>query len=215
MCCVVAVIAVGSGAPLTAQAIRTPLVLEALPGSTLTIRGSTSIGVRWHCTATNIEARVAVAMRAQGDTAALPDVRGLALHVPVSQLKCQSGAMERAMRRAIKADRDTAAQIISGRFDIVDASVPTPNRRHLFGTLRVAGVERNIFLSATVDRGADSSLHVRSSVPLTLSAFGIAPPRVLLGAVRARDAIVVEVSLNYPDPLFNAILATSTRRGRR
>lgn len=180
------------------HAQETPTVLEALPGSTLTIRGSTSVGAPWHCTAPNVTARVAAVPLA--DATALPDVRGIALHVPVSTLKCQSGLMERQMRRTIRADVDTAAQYISGRFDIQDdASAPAPNQRFLYGAIRVAGTERNIFLKVVIDRLSDGTLHAKSRVPLALTDFGMVPPRVLFGIVRARDAVVVEVDLRYRD----------------
>ena len=122
------------------------------------------------------------------------------IHVPVSTLKCQSGMMERAMRQALRADRDTAAQHISGIFEIYDESQPLdPREAHLAGALHVAGAQRNVFLRASIEPRADV-LHVRSVVPLTLSSFAIEPPRVLFGAVRARDAIIVEVELRYPRP---------------
>ena len=187
-------------AALTAGGLhaQAPAVLDALPGSTLTIRGSTSVGAPWHCVAGTVVARVAVMPAA--DSAALPDVRGIALHVPVSALKCQSGLMERQMRKTIRADVDTAAQSISGRFDIQDdAPAPRPNQRFLYGAIRVAGTERNVFLNVTIDRLPDGTLHARSKVPLALTEFGMVPPRVLFGIVRARDAVVVEVDLRYRD----------------
>ena len=187
--------------PAFAQVPSDPVVMHALPGSTLTIRGSTSVGAGWHCTSSGIDARVAVAPPVDSQISALPDVRGIALHVPVATLKCQSGPMERAMRRTIKADVDTAAQTISGRFDIADdAPPPRPNQRYLFGALRVAGMERNVYLAATIDPQADGTLRVRSRVPLALTHFGMTPPRVLFGMVRARDAVVVEVDLLYSPP---------------
>ena len=104
------------------------------------------------------------------------------------------------MRQALRADRDTAAQVISGVFEIYDDMKPVdPGEAHLAGALRVAGVQRNVFLRASIEPQVDA-LHVRSVVPLTLSSFGIVPPRVLFGAVRARDAITVEVELTYPRP---------------
>jgi hypothetical protein len=180
------------------HAQETPSVLEALPGSTLTIRGSTSVGAPWHCTAPNVSARVAAVPLP--DSTALPDVRGIALHVPVATLKCQSGLMERQMRKTIRADVDTAAHYISGRFDIQDdASAPAPNQRFLYGAIKVAGTERNIFLNVVIDRLADGTLHAKSRVPLALTDFGMVPPRVLFGIVRARDAVIVEVDLRYRD----------------
>lgn len=184
-----------------AQPAQTPVVLHVLPGSTLTIRGSTSVGASWHCTSSSIDARVAVAPPMDTGVSTLPDVRGIALNVPVSALKCQSGPMERAMRRTIKADVDTAARWISGRFDIADDLPPAqPNQRYLFGALKVAGVERNVYLTATIDPQPDGTLRVRSRVPLALTEFGMVPPRVLFGIVRARDAVVVDVDLTYRAP---------------
>jgi hypothetical protein len=191
----------GSLARAQESATPTPDVLEALTGSRLTIRGSTTIGKSWSCTAPNVLSRVAVAPAEHTQqTGTIPEVRGVMIHVPVSALRCQSGLMERAMRSALKADRDTAALNITGVFEIYEEVKPvSPEEAHLAGALRVAGQERNVFLKAHVEPQADV-LHVRSVVPLKLSSFDIEPPRVLFGAVRARDAIRVEVDLRYPRP---------------
>jgi hypothetical protein len=146
---------------------------------------------------------MAVAASGSEDPAVLPDVRGVTIEVPVSALRCQSGPMERSMRRALKADRDTAALNISGRFEIPDdVAPPRVGERLLVGALRVAGAERIVSLSARIVYETDGSMRVRSVVPLTLTEFGITPPRVLFGAVRARDAISVEVDLRYPHASF-------------
>src|SRR5688572_25217979 len=101
--------------------IASPIVVNAMSGSSLTIRGSTTIGANWHCASTGVESNMAVAARAaHEDRSMLPEVRGVTIHLPVAALRCQSGGMERAMRRALKADRDTAAQSIVGRFEIAD-----------------------------------------------------------------------------------------------
>lgn len=175
-------------------------ILHASPSSALTIRGSTTIGARWHCMASNVDARLAIVAPAVSD-ATLPEVRGVAVQVPVSALRCQNGAMERAMRNALKVEQDSSARTITGRFEIYD-SIPATSRAHplLAGGLRVAGAERNVLLRAAVIRDRDGAMRVRSVVPLLLSQFGIAPPRVLLGWVRARDAVSVEIELHYPPP---------------
>lgn len=178
-----------------------PDVLQAIEGSTLTIRGSTTIGAHWHCQAPNVLSRVAIAPADHaGRRPEIPEVRGVTIQVPVSALRCQNRLMERAMRHALRADRDTAAQTILGVFEIYDETKPTdPREAHLAGALRVAGTERNVFLRAQIEPEKDA-LRVRSIVPLTLSSFGIEPPRVLFGAVRARDAVTVEVDLRYRNP---------------
>lgn len=194
-------ILVTSRASVLAQGVAPAAeVITALPGSSLTIRGSTTIGAPWHCRSDGMESRVAIAPNRGSGPAGL-EVRGVTVFVAVSALRCQSGPMERAMRKALRADRDTAAQSIIGRFEVPD-TIPPPkaNEAQLVGGLRVAAVERGVFLRATVEPQADGSMRVRSRIPLTLSQFRIEAPRVLFGAVRARDAISVEVDLLFPAP---------------
>ena len=189
-------------APAHAQgSLAQARVLEALAGSTLTIRGSTTVGARWHCRSNGMQSRVAIA-GGSSNGSTIPEVRGVTVYVPVSALRCQSGPMERAMRHALRADRDTAAQHIIGRFEVPDTIpvVHAANEAHLVGGLRVAAVERGVFLHASVLPEPDGTLRVRSQIPLTLSQFRIEAPRVLFGAVRARDAISVEVDLRFPAP---------------
>jgi hypothetical protein len=61
----------------------------------------------------------------------------------------------------------------------------------------VAGRERRVALCAGVEPRADGTFLVRSTLPLTMSHFGITPPRVIFGAVRSRDAFEVEVELAF------------------
>lgn len=104
------------------------------------------------------------------------------------------------MWQALKADRDTAARVIVGHFELGDR-LPTSQTRevNLAGTLRVAGTERVITLRSIVTPLSDGSMFVHSEASLSLSTFGISPPRVLLGVVRARDAVTIQVDLRYTD----------------
>lgn len=177
-----------------AQSDDTPLAITARPGSTLTIRGSTTIGARWHCTATDIQATAVMRNGARSIDA--HEVMWVSVEVPVWTLRCQSGPMERAMRRAMRADRDTAS-VIAGHFATDPGRPDSTRAAHLAGALTVTGVRQDIVLSAETERLGDGTLRVHSIVPLTLSAFRITPPRVLFGMVRARDAISVEVNLLF------------------
>jgi hypothetical protein len=108
--------------------------------------------------------------------------------------------MERAMWQALKADRDTAARVIVGHFELRDGLPSSQSREvSLGGTLRVAGTERAIALRSVVTPLGDGSMSVRSEASLSLSTFGISPPRLLYGVVRARDAVTIEVDLRYAD----------------
>lgn len=118
------------------------------------------------------------------------------------------------MWQALKADRDTAARVIVGHFELRDA---LPNSRtrevNLSGTLRVAGTERDVELRSIVTPLTDGSMSVHSEASLSLSAFGISPPRVLLGFVRARDAVTIEVALRYT--AVRVALLSGDAAGRR
>jgi hypothetical protein len=102
------------------------------------------------------------------------------------------------MWQALKADRDTAARVIVGHFELGDG-LPTSQSRelNLAGTLRVAGTERVIALRSIITPLGDGSMSVHSEASLSLSAFAISPPRLLYGVVRARDAVIIEVDLRY------------------
>lgn len=168
--------------------------VAVLPGSLLTIRGSTTIGAKWHCSTDAVVANAMV--RPDAASVGADAVTGVTVTVLVSALRCQSGPMERAMRKAMRAEHD-AASAISGTF-AAHGSTASDARAHLDGSLVVAGVERAVVLDATVSDAPDGTFRVQATVPLLLSQFAITPPRVLFGAVRARDAIAVDVDLRFP-----------------
>ena len=180
------------------QAVSRPdsVSLRALPGSSLTIRGSTSIGASWHCSAPDV--RASAMLDAATTTFSVETIRAVSVRVPVWTLKCQSGAMERAMRKALRAETDTSSAIIG------DFTSPPPtllgdstHGARLEGTLTVAGVTQPVRLDVTA-RQRGNAVGVESTLPLTLSGFSITPPRVWFGAIRARDRITVEVDLRFP-----------------
>ncbi len=174
--------------------VATPVALKALRGSALIIRGSTTVGKGWSCTSTSLASTVI--LREGTGIVAPASIQTVSIVVPVSSLRCQSGAMERAMRKAMRSD-DPANAAIVGAFTAHPAKDTTAaNTAHLEGSLTVAGVQRAVSLEAPVAAMADI-LNVQSRIPLTLSQFNITPPRVLFGAVRARDAITVDVALLF------------------
>jgi hypothetical protein len=198
-----------SGAQTQATPSLTP-VLVSMPGSSLTIRGSTTIGARWHCTTDLVAAHAVMGSNSGSPVESADAVRSVSVSVRVWDLRCQSRPMERAMRKAMRAEHDTAATIVG--------SFAAPHERsqaeaaHLDGALVVAGVQRAVWLEAAVAPEIDGSLRVTSTVPLLLSSFRITPPRVLFGSVRARDAITVEVDLRFPATVRALQAADSQRR---
>lgn len=201
------VVVLGSATAIAAQTQTTSVIpaLTALPGSTLTIRGSTTIGAKWHCSTDDVISRAEIRPVSGGAVEAL---RQVTVSVRVWDLRCQSGPMERAMRRAMRAEHDSTA-VILGQFASAGSG---DSAAHLDGSLNVAGVQRAVWVDATVADQIDGTLRVRTSVPLLLSSFAITPPRVLFGAVRARDAILVDVDLRFP--AFGNVADTGARKPR-
>jgi len=185
-----AVALVAGAAGASAQDTEPPVALKALHGSALIIRGSTTVGKGWSCTSTSIAATVILR---EGTAIASASIQTVSIVVPVGSLRCQSGPMERAMRKAMRADEPANANIV-GAFTAQPHSDSAT--AHLEGSLTVAGVQQPVILEAAVASVGDV-LNVQSRIPLTLSQFRIAAPRVLFGAVRARDAITVDVALLF------------------
>jgi hypothetical protein len=173
--------------------LTTPLA--ALPGSTLTIRGSTTIGAHWSCTATDIKAAAGLDIGARAFTAEA--VRTVSVNVLVFALRCQSAAMERAMRKAMRADSDSNSAIIGNFATRLANGAHQASNGHLDGALIVAGVKRAVVFDVIGERMSDSVFRVQCSVPLTLSDFNISPPGTLFGLIRARDSIAVEVDMLF------------------
>src|SRR5712671_3389152 len=120
--------------------------LHALSGSTLTIRGSTTIGAHWSCTASDVASTATLRVGTHGFS---PEgMETVSIAVPVFSLRCQSAAMERAMRKAMRADNDSTSAIV-GNFSASNIGIHHDNAMHLDGALTVAGERRTVVLEAS------------------------------------------------------------------
>jgi hypothetical protein len=187
--------------------------LAALPGSTLTIRGSTTLGAHWSCTATDI---AAVAGLDEGATAFTAEaVRTVSVNVLVYALRCQSAAMERAMHKAMRAESDSSSAIVGHFASHLTRNGREPGGAHLDGTLIVAGVQRAVVFDVVGEQLSDRVFRVQCSVPLALSEFKISPPGTLFGRIRARDSIAVEVDMRFARPKPGEVTAFGAAHSRR
>lgn len=184
-----------SGAAVAQPVHGTTVPLWALPGSTLTIRGSTTIGAHWSCVATDINAVAGLDPSAHALTAEA--VRTVHVNVLVFALRCQSPAMDRAMRKAMRADRDSNSAIVGTFAARMGRDTHQASDEHLDGALIVAGVIKSVVFDVIGERMSDSVYRVQCSVPLTLSDFKIDPPGTLFGLIRSRDSIAVEVDMRF------------------
>jgi hypothetical protein len=61
--------------------------------------------------------------------------------------------------------------------------------------VRIAGTERAIVATATVEADTSGTLHVRGAHVVRMTDFGLRPPRRFGGLLRVRDAITVHFDI--------------------
>ncbi len=188
--------------------------LTAGAGSAVALEGSSNVA-GWRCSGKSIDAQMVVAASADhinnvidriedGNIGvwmsepsrgrfATPDFN---LNVPVASFRCGNRVMESDMRRALKADRHpnvefTFVEVRGIRHDL-DSGL---YQADIAGDLTLAGVTRRIDLTVSALRMSRSSFRVRARLPLMMTDFGVTPPTVLFGAVRARNSLTVHFDL--------------------
>ena len=156
----------------------------------LWITGSSNIR-RFTCRADGVSGHVALRADASSgvtlsgkNTSSAPS-----LVIPLSQLDCGIGRMNRHLREAMRA---AEYPNVNFRLDRYDASVgddmPTV---HVVGRVAVAGVERPVVLDARLTADSLGVLHVQGVHVVRMTDFGIAPPRRFGGLLKVRDQIAV------------------------
>ena len=186
------------------------------PRSTLFLNGSSNVA-GWRCTGKTVKGTMTVAAPIakinevidrveDGNIAAWmsnpsaghfpqPEMQ---IIIPIDTLHCTGGRpMERDMSRALKADRFPA---IAFRFDGLRSGVTHDLDRHQYqaaiaGQLSLAGVDRSVALEVAVQRTSATEFRMTAELPVKMTAFGIKPPRALLGMIKSADALTVRFDL--------------------
>lgn len=167
-------------------ALVSPDRYEVTSGSHFWIDGTATTGA-WTCATEAVTGEGVLGGEALSATVA----------VPVRAFDCGSGPMNRDMRRALRAgDHPTIT------FELTDAETPRSQARpdvwvrvRVRGTLRLAGTQRPVTLTADGRQLADGRVEIRGRQPLRMSDFGVEPPSHALGLVRAHNDIVVRFNL--------------------
>lgn len=186
--------------------IRTALLLLLLPtaASALTVKPEGSLRVegdstlhKWSSTATVIF--VDIDPGAQGADAAAAvaggSLKSLELRVPVAELKSGESGLDKNMRKAMNADKHPAVS-----FKLVSWDLGKPAEGVLLaattGELTINGTTKTIALPLEMRPGA-GSVAVRGSYELKMSDYGIPPPKLMMGAIKVRDAVTVRFDLTF------------------
>jgi polyisoprenoid-binding protein YceI len=146
----------------------------------LWIEGGSTVG-GFRCTATEISLDA-------------PGGAGARVSVPVRALDCGHPVRTRHMRQALRAEAH--AHI---RLDVLgyDAAGEVPAATALLeARLTIAGASQVLRIPVALSRTPDGAVRrVRGKAALRMSEFGIAPPSVLMGAIRVQDALTVHFDL--------------------
>lgn len=119
-------------------------------------------------------------------------VKALKLTVPVAELTSGEKSLDKNMRKAMKSDKfpevvyDLGAAGVAASSGALAASTT--------GQLTIAGEKREIAMRLALVP-ADGAVAVRGSYELKMSDFGIEPPKLMMGAIKVKDAVTVRFDL--------------------
>jgi polyisoprenoid-binding protein YceI len=143
-------------------------------------------------------------------TSAVPRfLQRVEIRVPVSNLKCGHGQMDKNLLKALKSDAAPTITYILGTFDVDPAQTIDAVSLKTAGTLRVAGQESSVRMSVAATWQADGSIKAVGTLPILMTDFGVKPPTALLGTLKTDNKVVVKFELVVgPETI---IAATSSR----
>jgi polyisoprenoid-binding protein YceI len=178
-----AVAAVFTGSIVLAQA---PL---ALTTSKITIAGTSNVH---DYTATTTQAKVTnVQLGDAGPGATFWDdvqkpggLQAFDVTVPALTLKSNKDGLDKNMFKALKTDKHPEITFSMKRME------GAPGALKAIGTLNVAGVARDVVLPLKTTRKGDA-LAVSGELDVLMTDYGIAPPKALMGMVKADPKIKI------------------------
>jgi len=106
--------------------------------------------------------------------------------IPAATLTSPKEGLDKNMHKALKVTQHPDITFRLTRLERADATGAMKG----IGTLRIAGVEREMTLLLTTQRG-DAGLTVTGQVPLLMTDFGIEPPKAMLGMLKTDPKVTV------------------------
>ena len=138
----------------------------------------------WSCDADQITSALDAAVA----SGALSNISSLTVTVPVAGLECGNGTMNGKLRDALGSSPI--------RFTLSNARVGTPNNGRFLveanGQLTIKGVSRAQRIQAEGRVLDGGRFRFTGEVPVTMSQFGVDPPRAMMGTLRTGDRVTVK-----------------------
>jgi hypothetical protein len=123
----------------------------------------------------------------------VPAVRNAALEVAVRSLDCGIGLQNSHLFETLKATDNPSITFALGRY-VVEKPGPVPGIR-FNGSLRIAGVERQVVLHGNVIRDRNGVLMLAGQREIDVTDFGVVPPKRFHGLLRVRKEVTVHFSV--------------------
>ncbi len=137
-------------------------------------------------------------------------MRGLDLHVLVTTLHSGKAGLDKNLYKALNVEAHPQIHFHLARYTVTPRATGGDTLNiHAEGTLSVAGKDQPVSLEARAYRN-DRGVWLEGSEPLLMSAFGIKPPKMMLGTLRVNDKITVRYRLLLA-PTGPATAATSAK----
>ena len=163
-----------------------PVRYEIAQESRFWIDGTATTG-RWTCEADDVSGHGVIGVGALSAEVA----------VPVRDLDCGSGLMNRDLARALGAEDYPEIAFTLDHAEAVggEPALGVWAAVEATGTLRLAGADQEITVQAEGRRQPDGRVELRGRHALLMTDFGVHPPSHAFGLVHARDAIVARFEL--------------------
>lgn len=125
----------------------------------------------------------------------LAGIQSLTFTMPVKSLKSTEGSlMDSRAYDALKAEKYTTMT-----FKLLSATpASTTGNKTQFnvaGLLTIAGVTKQVHMSAVAVRNADGSIVISGNQKLKMTDFGIKPPSFMFGALRTGDNLSIDYTV--------------------
>lgn len=116
--------------------------------------------------------------------------------VPVKGLKSGDSALDKNLYKAMKSDKAPEIHFSLIHYEALPPAQDGPVAFHATGQLTIAGVQKEISLSGTAETHPEALLVV-GEYKLLMSDYGIKPPKLMFGAIKVGDPVVIHFHLMF------------------
>jgi polyisoprenoid-binding protein YceI len=117
------------------------------------------------------------------------------VRIPVMNLKCGHGQMDKNLYKALKADDKSTITYVLGSFEVVSSETKSAVDLKTVGKLQVAGQENDVRMDVVATWLADGSIRAEGTLPILMTDYGVKPPTALLGTLKTDNKMTVKFQL--------------------